>query len=139
MSPKSEGRSQGCSREDARARLDHARKFLEVADLISEPGQDPEYANAAAALAVLAGIAACDAACCHALGRRSRGQDHHQALQLVTQVEPGGREAARSLGRLLDLKDQAHYGLFDVAGGKLATALRQARALLSFATETLQR
>jgi hypothetical protein len=98
-----------------------------------------EYASAAAALAVLAGIAASDAACCHALGRRSRGQDHRQATELVGQIEPGGQQASSALRRLLDLKDQAHYGLFDVSGNNLTTALRQAEALVSFATQVLQR
>jgi hypothetical protein len=85
---------------------------LDVAMLIAVPEQDLEYANAAAALAVLAGVAASDAACCHALRLRSRGQDHRQAVQLVGQVEPGGKQAANALGRLMNLKDQAHYGRY---------------------------
>src|SRR5438270_6900164 len=139
MTAKREPRTQMCSRADARTRLDHARKFLEVATLIVEPGQDLAYSSAAAALAVLAGIAAADAACCQVLGRRSRAQDHRQAVDLVTQIEPGGKEAAKSLGRLLSLKDQAHYGLFDVAGQDLQTALRQADALVTFAAGVLRR
>jgi len=119
--------------------LEHARKFLDVATLIAEPGQDLEYSSAAAALAVLAGIAASDAACCQVLGRRSRGQDHRQAVDLVGQIEPGGADAARALGRLLNLKDQAHYGLFDIAGKDLQAALRQAEALVTFAGDVLRR
>jgi hypothetical protein len=139
VTPQARGRTEACSRADARARLQHARKFLDVANLVAEPGQALEYASAAAALAVLAGIAASDAACCHALGRRSRGQDHRQATELVGQIEPGGQQASSALRRLLDLKDQAHYGLFDVSGNNLTTALRQAEALVSFATQVLQR
>jgi hypothetical protein len=82
MTPKREPRTQSCSRDDVCTRLEHARKFLDVAALIAESGQDLEYSSAAAALAVLAGIAASDSACCQVLGRRSRGQDHRQAAHL---------------------------------------------------------
>lgn len=132
-------RTQPCSVAQARTRLGHARKFLEVAELVAGEGGGPEYASAAAALAVLAGIAASDAACCAALGRRSRGQDHQQAVGLVAQVEPGGTQAANGLRRLLSLKDEAHYGLFDLSGQDLQAALRQTKALVEFAEEVLRR
>ncbi len=139
MSPRRPGRTQGCSEAEAATRLRHARKFIEVAELVAGEGNEIEYASQAAALAVLAGIAASDAACCKALGRRSRGQDHRAATELVAQVMPGGTQAARSLNRLLSLKDKAHYGLFDVAGADLKSALRQANDLVMFAEETLRR
>ena len=132
-------RTQPCSVAQARTRLEHARKFLDVAELIAGEGEDVEYASAAAALAVLAGIAASDAACCAALGRRSRGQDHQQAIGLVEQVAPGGAQSANDLRRLLSLKDEAHYGLFDVSGQHLQSALRQAKALVEFAAQAIQR
>jgi hypothetical protein len=119
--------------------MDHARKFLEVAELVSNQGKDPEYSSQAASLAVLAGIAASDVACCKALGRRSRGQDHHDAEDLIGQVEPGGRDAAKTLRRLLNLKDQAQYGLIDVSGGDLRAVLRQAADLVKFAEAVLRR
>src|ERR1700691_4416059 len=105
-------RTQTCTDEDAKTRLAHARKFLEVAELVAGEGDDQEYSSAAAALAVLAGIAASDAACCKALGRRSRGQDHREAATLVEQITPGGKAATNSLRRLVNLEDEAHYGLF---------------------------
>lgn len=138
MTPKREPRTQPCSRDDARTRLEHARKFLDVATLIIEPDQDLQYSSVAA-LVVLAGIAASDAACCQVLGRRSREQDHRQAVDLVGQIEPDGADAAKALGRLLSLKDQAHYGLFDIAGKDLQAALRQAGALVTFAAGVLRR
>jgi hypothetical protein len=79
------------------------------------------------------------AACCKALGRRSRAQDHRAAISLLEQVSPGGTRAAQSLNRLLSLKDEAHYGLFDVGGQDLKAALRQAGQLVAFAEEALQR
>lgn len=72
------GRTQVCGRPQATARLAHARKFLDAADLIAtDIDADEANASVAASLAVLAGIAAADAACCARLGRRSRSQDHH--------------------------------------------------------------
>lgn len=139
MSRGSAGRTQKCSQEDARTRLRNARKFLEVAALVAGEGDDIEYSSQAAALAVLAGIAASDAACCKALGRRSRGQDHREAATLVEQITPGGKTAANSLRRLLNLKDEAHCGLFDVSGQDLKTALRQAENMVKFADKILAR
>jgi hypothetical protein len=139
VSPAGSARTQPCSEADAANRLRHARKFLEVAELLVEEGDDIEYASPAAALAVLAGIAASDAACCRALGMRSRAQDHRQAAVLLERVAPGGKTAAKSLERLLNLKDEAHYGLFDVSGNDLKSALRQASKLVEFGTEVLGR
>jgi len=132
-------RTQVCSKEQGRSRLGHARKFLEVAEMTAGEAGDVEYSSAAAALAVLAGIAAADAACCAALGRRARGQDHQQATRLVEQIEPGGPKGAKALRRLLSLKDEAHYGFFDVAGNDLKGALRQAEILVDFAAAAVRR
>ena len=53
--------------------------------------------------------------------------------------EPGGEDAAKALRRLLELKDQAQYGFFDVSGNKVRAALRQAKLLVEFAEQTLRR
>lgn len=82
---------------------------------------------------MLAGIAAADAACCAALGRRSRSQDHRQALTLLETVAPSGPEMARDLGRLLSIKDDAHYGILQVSGQRATASLRQARRLIETA------
>ncbi len=133
------GRSQDCTAQDARRRREHARRFLEVAELAAEEHeQDPEYASVAVSLAVLAGIAAADAACCRALGERSRGQDHHEAEGFLERVADG-KEAARELRALLDLKDEANYGFFNVSAPELRRALRRARNLLEFADRALAR
>jgi hypothetical protein len=139
VSPRQSARSQPCSEADAAARLRNARKLIEVAELVAGEGDDVEYASQATALAVLAGIAASDAGCCKALGRRSRGQDHRAAVGMVEEIRPGGKQAAQGLSRLLDVKDEAHYALSDVAGQKLKAALRQANDLITFAQEVLQR
>jgi hypothetical protein len=122
----------------ARVRLAHAEKFLEVAELVAAEDFEESH-SVSAALAVLAGIAAVDASTCTAIGRRSRSQNHHDAEALVAQVEPGGAEAAKRLRRLLDLKDTAHYGLIHVSKQRLVSALHQARGLVDFATRTARR
>lgn len=140
MSPNLEGRTAKCDRAQAQIRLQHAKKFYEVAELVALEGEEvPASSSVAAALAVLAGIAASDAACCIAMGRRSRRQNHRQAVELLQQVSPGGTEVARQLGRLLDIKDTAHYGVISVSGPEFKAALRCAQALVEFADACLRR
>lgn len=136
------GRTQRCSAADARRRLQHSKQFLEVAELAAEEqdvGGSLEYGNAAATLAVLAGIAAADAACCKALGRRSRGDDHEQAATLVGQVAGGGPAAAKDLRALIALKNDAQYGFYSVGHAELTKALRKAAGLVELAEKTLRR
>jgi hypothetical protein len=101
--------------------------------------QEDEVATpgVAASLAVLSGIAAADAACCAALGRRVRGQDHREAIDLLGQVAPEGTAMARDLGRLLNIKDDAHYGLLHVSSQRATAALRQARRLVDNAGKSM--
>lgn len=140
MSSRGRGRTAACDRGQARVRLDHALKYREVAELVATEGDAvPASASVGAGLAVLAGIAASDAACCAAMGRRSRGPDHKQALALLADVEPGGVEAARHLERLLDLKDTAHYGVINVTPAEPRRALRRADQLVTFAKAVLAR
>lgn len=131
------GRTQECSAAEARTRLAHAKKFFEVAELVADEDEIAESASVAAALAVLAGIAASDAASCARLRRRARGQDHHEAEALLSQIVPGGEDAARALSRLLDLKDAAHYGLMHLSGTDRKAALRHAQKMIRFAEDTL--
>lgn len=131
-------RTQPCSDADARTRLSHARKFLEVAELAAAEGNDVEYATVATALAVLAGIAASDAACCASLRVRARGRDHREAATLLQRIEPSGRRAASSLERLIALKDEAHYGLADVSRQSLRSGLRRASELVAFAAAAME-
>jgi hypothetical protein len=121
---------------DARRRLRDVRAQLDFAELATTDST-AEAKKAVPSCAVLAGIAAADAACCKSLGRRSRCQDHRDAVVLVRQVAPGGSDAARQLERLLGLKDQAEYGFEDIArsegldraaSGASADGLRRARA-----------
>lgn len=130
-------RTQPCDRLQARTRLDNAEKALDVAELVAGEREIPESRSVAAALAVLSGIASSDAACCAALGRRSRGDDHRQAVALLGEVLHG-RRAAKALLDLLNLKDTAQYGLIPVTGRELAITLRRARTLLDFARNVVR-
>lgn len=140
MSPRARdrGRTQPCGSREAQAKLRRAEQFMEVATLIKDE-PDPDWASASAALAVLAGIAASDAACCKALGRRSRGQDHHDAEGLLELIEPGGKSAANAMRRLINLKDEAHYGFYNLATQDLKSAFTQAQRLIRFARDVLAR
>lgn len=140
MSPRGrdQGRTQPCGVAEARVKLRRAEQYMEVARMImDEADPDPDWASAAAALVVLAGIHASDAACCKALGRRSRGQDHHDAEALLELIEPRGRQAANAMRRLINLKDEAHYGLHQMSSQNLRSAFTQADRLISFARDTL--
>ena len=138
MSSRQAARTQDCDQSDARRRLRDARAQLDLAELATA-GSSAEEKKAAASCAVLAGIAAADAACCASLGRRSRSQDHRDAVALMRNIAPGGADAAKQLDRLLGLKDQAQYGFEDIGGQRLAAARRQARALVAFAEAGLGR
>ncbi|QSB14725.1 hypothetical protein JQS43_25265 [Natronosporangium hydrolyticum] len=137
MSPRPVGRTQNCGAAEGRVRLDQARAFLDVAELVGAEDNELATPSVATALAVLAGIAAADAACCTVLGRRARGQDHRQAVDLVAQVAHGGAAMSRHLRRLLAVKDDAHYGLLHVSHQRATAALRQARQLVDTAADLL--
>jgi hypothetical protein len=126
-------RTQPCDGAHARTRLEHARSFLAVAELVGTEQDEIASASVSTALAVLAGIAAADSICCAELRMRSRGQDHKQAGNLLSTVIPDGQSMARDLARLLAIKDDAHYGLLDVGTQRAKVAIRQARNLVEAA------
>lgn len=132
MTPRGGGRTVPCSRDQARVRQEHAEKYLEVAELVAAESADvPASATVSASLAVLAGIAASDAACGARMGLRARGQDHRHAVELLGRVT-GSAAAVRGLGRLLDAKDAAHYGVIHLSGAELRGVLRAAQAVVAF-------
>ena len=135
----SSSRTAACTVADARTRLKTARAYLEVADLVLGEKEREEYLNVAAGLAVLAGIAASDAICCARLRIRHRGDDHRGAADLLRTATPDGSNLARVLLRLLDLKDEAHYGVMVVAARKANDAVRWARTLVDRASQEVER
>lgn len=121
-------------------RLAQAEHFLRTAEGVAAgQGQDAAAPSVVAALAVLAGIAASDAACCIALGERPRSQDHRDATGLLSRAGEAGQAMARHLARLLEVKDEAHYGVTNITAQKSTSALRQARSLVEVATTMVTR
>ena len=132
MSPRASARTAPCTPADARARLRKAQSFVTGAELALGVGDDPllDLPGVAAALAVLAGIAAAHAACCAALGERSRGQAHQEAIALVRTVRPHGEQMGRDLARLIQKKNNAHYpGCFMTLPGSQFRSHAYTRAL----------
>ena len=122
-----------CSVSQAKTRLDHAGLYLEVARLVlaDETGSE---ATVATGNAVLAGIAAADAICCAATGKRYRGADHREAADYLERVT-GDRTLGQALRDLADYKDGAHYGLSNVKTQRAKAAVRRAETLVNAALE----
>lgn len=128
-----------CSKSEARARLRTAQAYLQVADSVLAERDRAEYLNVAAGLAVLAGIAGSDAICGIRLGRIHRGDDHRGAQDLLQQATPDGKKLATALGRLLSMKDAAHYGVIVVSALNATDARNWAALLIERAAEESER
>ena len=130
-----------CSPQQARQRAAIARAYLESSELINAERAElkDEYRSVAAGLAVLAGIAASDAICGRRLGKIHRGEDHRGATDLLRAAVPDGKGLAMKLARLLDMKDEVHYGIYFVSGRKAADAIRAARVLVDRAKTEVER
>lgn len=135
----SSARTVKCGIAEARSRLRTASAYLEVAALVLDERDRDEYLNVSAGLAVLAGIAGFDSICCARLHLRHRGDDHRGAADLLRRATPDGPELAVTLLRLLDLKDEAHYGVMVVAARKARDAHRWAARLVERAYEEAER
>lgn len=123
-----------CSRTDARARLAQAREFLDVAELYR--ASDPEFKRAVGASnAVLAGIAAADAACCWTLGVRN-SDAHDEAATLLKRVSESA-PAGNALARLLSITSKVQY-VGKTSTQDLRTALRQASIVVDFADDLIR-
>ena len=128
MTPRDPGRVRDMSAADVQVRADAARRFLEVAEMVAEEA-DTDYRPVSASLAVLAGIAASDAICGHVLKKRSRAQEHRQAVDLLRTVRGAGG-AARALDRLLDIKDAAQYGTSALSADRTRGAVKAAATVV---------
>lgn len=136
--PRSTSRTQGCDRGDALTRLAQAESFLLAAELIVDDSSDDATPSVAASLAVLAGIAASDAACCARRGLRARGQSHAEAVELLGTVAPGGADMAKDLQRLLNRKDDSQYGLTFVSAAEATRMVGWAKRLLERARKAVE-
>lgn len=122
-----------CGAAQARGHLQRARAYLELAEL-AQDDQAGEQARASVGNAVLAGIAAGDAICCARGGVRSSSTNHMDAVRLLRRVT-GDRGLAKALRELIDMKNEAHYGLDRFNRDRNTAAVRRARALVEAAEE----
>jgi hypothetical protein len=53
----------------------------------------------------------------------------------LAEITPGGKQAAKQLRQLIDIKDTAHYGFVSITAAQLKRALRQAEHLIDFAEQ----
>lgn len=109
-------------------RAQHARDYLEAAT--DTQTLHPDRTNVIASNAVLAGIAAADAICGRVLRSRSVGEDHKQAVALLSTATIKGTEYARDLNRLLDIKTNSQYSALTIAQSSSDKALAWARRLV---------
>jgi hypothetical protein len=132
-------RTRPATLENARVRLRAGEAYLQVAELVLEEPDRVEMPGVSAGLAVLAGIAASDAICACRLHQIHRGEDHRAAATLLEGATPDGRKLAATFVRLLDLKDEAHYGVLTIAPQRARSAVKWARLLLDRARDELER
>ena len=138
--PRGDPRTSNCGSREAKTRLAQARHFLKTAEQTAETqGQDATTPSVVAALAVLAGIAASDSACCLVLGQRPRGEGPREATALLSRAGETGPAMARNLARLLEVKDEAQYGVTNLTAQKAGSALRQAQSLVQAAASLVYR
>jgi hypothetical protein len=130
-------RTADCTPAQGRSRLRQAQALVMAADLVLSDDTDTATPSVAAALAVLAGIAASDAACCAKLRKRPRGDNHTEAVKLVRTVEPHGADMAKDLSRLVAAKDESHYGVALVDRAKARRLVGYAQRITSLAEEVL--
>jgi hypothetical protein len=133
VTPRPPARQEPCGRTEAGTRLVQADAYLAAARLVVDDPTDMANPGVAAALAVLAGIAATDAACCARLSVRARGQDHREAVALIGTVTPNGPAMAKDLDRLLKRKDSLHYGATMISAAEGARMVSWAARLVSHA------
>jgi hypothetical protein len=132
------GRTRAADTEDARTRAQSAAAYLGVAELVLDEA-DVAMPGVAAGVAVLAGIAASDAICARRLQVIHRGDDHRAAAALLAQATADGKKLAATFRRLIDLKDEAHYGVTLIAPRRARDAVRWAHLLLTRAVQELER
>ena len=111
-----------------------AIEYLEAAESATAV-DDLAGRTVSAGCAVLAAVAASDAICCLRLGRRNRSANHTDAVALLEQVVPGGKQLARDLRTVLSEKDAAHYGLTFISDTRLKSVLRATAHLVTTASD----
>lgn len=130
-------RTRRISAAQVRAYVGKAEEYLSAATA----ELDADRPIAATSLAIHAGINAADAVTGVRLGVRAAGQDHDEAIGLLSTAGPDGVAVAKELGRLLSMKTRAEYEPDDVPKSHAARAVERARRIVEIArrVESAQR
>lgn len=130
-------KTKACDSAVARQRLAAANSYLKTAETaatLADPS-DPYRWSTITTNYIHAGIAAADAICCAVLGEHSQGDDHRQAVALLSRVVDGGAELARDVGVLLSSKSTAGYGATPMSEDRAKRAQRAAERLVGAARD----
>ena len=123
-----------CTPATRAGRRAKARQFLDAAETVRDLADDAaEVADAYVTLLVHAGIAAADVICCAELGFHAQGENHAEALSLLSRAD---RERAKDPRVLLDVKTKAGYSAASVNATERARATRAAERLVDAAELT---
>jgi hypothetical protein len=123
-------RTRQCDAAVTSGRLRKAEQFLEAAETIREfADHEHDVADAHVTLCVHAAIAAADVICCVELGMHAVGENHVEALTLLSKVRPDGPELAKSLRVLLSMKTRVGYGAEPASAEDRKRAQRQTERL----------
>lgn len=111
-----------------------AEQFADAAGLVLEFANEAgDMADAYVTLCVHAGIAAADTICCARLGLMHRGENHHEAAELLRSADP---TAVPHLRTLLGMKTAAGYSHLPATGKDVKQAGRAMNSLLEKARLT---
>ena len=124
------GSPKRCTEATRTGRLAKANQFFLAAETIAATIEDQAIADAYVTLCVHAGIAAADVICCARLGRHAQGDDHQEAVALLSEVD---RTQAKYLAVLLDLKTRSGYSATPTSKTDQKRAGRAAAALVTAA------
>lgn len=112
-------------------RLQKANQSMDAATLIADQAADEaDIADAFVTLCVHAGIAASDVICCARLGLHAQGEDHGEAVALLSKAD---RECAKHLRILLSMKTKAGYSHARATSIEVKRATRSAGTLVETA------
>ncbi|HEV3365055.1 MAG TPA: hypothetical protein VG795_13120 [Acidimicrobiia bacterium] len=122
-----------CTEATRVGRLAKAQQFWSAAQTIETFADDEtSITDAYTTLAVHAGIAAADVICCVRLGQHARGDDHDEAVALLSQTDPA---RAKDLATLLRMKTRSGYGHEPTSRADRQRAQRAAARLVQAAND----
>lgn len=121
-------RTKSCPELIRLGRLRKANEYLDAALVIED-----DMADAFVSLCVLAGIAAADVICCARLGMHAVGDNHNEAVSLLSRAD---RDVEQHLRTLLNFKSKVSYTHIPATAAEQKRAKRAVVALVEAARRT---